>query len=187
MEGRGPNPLLKGTWGLLREERTHEGARRHPVMSNTVLLLASSWAVLLSARNVFARMATGRGDTQPCPWNFGPLSRTGGLQLYKRTCSFQIQACKHTPGDCLFFPEGGVLSPHPANSASQLAGKGLLGGPFSGAVSSETGAVGRGPTLTGKGRATSTRLFRHLCSEKSSSEPRTVRKSLGSYKDTPCV
>lgn len=137
--------------------------------------------------NVFARMAKGRGDTQPCPWNFGPLSRTGGLLLYKRTCSFQIQACKHTLGDCLFFPEGGALSPHPANSASQLAGKGLLGGPFSGAVSSETGAVGRGPTLTGKGRATSTRLFHPLCSENSSSEFRTVRKSLGSYGDTPCV
>ena len=67
MEARKPNTLPKGTWGILREERPLEelSPGRYPVMSNTLPLLASSWELLLSARNGFARMAKGRGSTKP--------------------------------------------------------------------------------------------------------------------------
>ena len=46
MEARKPNPLPKGTRGLLREERPLEelSPGRYPVMSNTLPLLASSWS-----------------------------------------------------------------------------------------------------------------------------------------------
>ena len=114
--------------------------------------------------NVFARIAKGRGDARPCLWHFAPLSRSGGLPLYKGTRSFQIEACKRMPGGCLFFPEGGALSPHAANSLSQPPGQALLGVPFLGAVIPELGAIGTSPTFTGKGRATSTHLFCPLCS-----------------------
>ena len=85
VEKRGHNTLPKGTWGLLREERPLVELRpgRHTVMSNTLPLLASSWALPLSARNVFARITKGRGDTRPCLWTSGALSKSGGLPLCK--------------------------------------------------------------------------------------------------------
>ena len=133
-------------------------------MSSTLPLLASSWALPRSARNVFARISKGRGDTWPCLWNFSPLSRSGGLELYKQTCSFQIEACKHTPGGCLFFPEEVFLSPHAANSLSQPPRIALLAIPFLEAVIPELGAVGSSPTLTGKGKDSSIHLLYPLCS-----------------------
>ena len=153
VERRGPKPVLKVSWGLLQEEGPLEelSPGRHPGTSNTFLLLASSWAVPLSPRNVFARIAKERGDTRPCLWNFSPLSRSGGLLLYKQTCSFQIQTCKHTPGGCHYLLEEGSLSTHPVNSQSQPPGKAFLGVPFLGAVIPEFGAMGSSLTLTGKG------------------------------------
>ena len=64
--------------GPIREERPLVEMRpgRHTVVSNTLPLLASSWALLLSARNVFARIAKGRGDTRPCLWNFERVLHT---------------------------------------------------------------------------------------------------------------
>ena len=59
--------------------------------------------------------------------------------MEKLTCSFQIQARKHSRVGCLFFPEGCSLSPHPANSTSKPVGKALLGDLFSGVVSPEPG------------------------------------------------
>ena len=76
----------------------------------------------------------------------------------KQTCSFQIEACKHTPGGCLFFPEEVFLSPHAANSLSQPPI------PFLEAVIPELGAVGSSPTLTGKGKDSSIHLLYPLCS-----------------------
>ena len=48
------------------------------------------------------------------------------LEVYKRNCSFQIEACKHTPGGCLFFSEGGSLSPHPVTPCPSLMVKCFL-------------------------------------------------------------
>ena len=61
----------------------------HPIMTNTLPLLASSLAILLSAGNVCARVAKETGLSWPCHWNFGPLSRSGGLLLYQRTSCFK--------------------------------------------------------------------------------------------------
>ena len=103
------------------------------------------------------------------------------------TSFFQIQACKHTLGGCLFFPEGRSLSPHPVNSASQPAGKALLGGHFSGTIFPGARGHREGPMLAVKGRVTSTVCSTPFALWESSSEPRSVRKILGSYGDTPCV
>ena len=54
---------------------------RHTVVSNTLPLLASSGALPLSARNVFAMITKGRGDTGPCFWTSGALSKSRGLPL----------------------------------------------------------------------------------------------------------
>ena len=54
---------------------------RHTDVSNTLPLLASSWALPLSARNVFAMITKGRGDTGPCLWTSGALSKSRGLPL----------------------------------------------------------------------------------------------------------
>ena len=54
---------------------------RHTVVSNILPLLASSGALPLSARNVFAMITKGRGDTRPCFWTSGALSKSRGLPL----------------------------------------------------------------------------------------------------------
>ena len=69
---------------------------RHQVMPYTLLLLASSLAVLLSACNVFPRITKGMRDTWPSLRNFGPLSTTGGLPLNQRTSCFK-QRLANTP------------------------------------------------------------------------------------------
>ena len=82
----------------------------------------------------------------------GPASETSVLwaELEFNCISETVpskEACKHTLGGCLFFPEEGSLSLHPANSLSQPPGKALLGVPFLGAVIPELGAIGSSPTL----------------------------------------
>ena len=69
--------------GPIREERPLVEMRpgRHTVLSNTLPLLASSGALPLSARNVFAMITKGRGDTGPCFWTSGALSKSRGLPL----------------------------------------------------------------------------------------------------------
>ena len=69
--------------GPIREERPLVEMRpgRHTVVSNTLPLLASSGAHLLSARNVFAMITKGRGDTGPCFRTSGALSKSRGLPL----------------------------------------------------------------------------------------------------------
>ena len=69
--------------GPIREERPLVEMRpgRHIVVSNTLPLLASSGALPLSARNVFAMITKGRGDTGPCFWTSGALSKSRGLPL----------------------------------------------------------------------------------------------------------
>ena len=44
------------------------------------------------------------------------------------------------PVGCLFFPEGGLLSPHPVNAFSQTEGKALFGGLSSWDLSPDPGA-----------------------------------------------
>ena len=69
--------------GPIREERPLVEMRpgRHTLVSNTLPLLASSGALPLSARNVFAMITKGRGDTGPCFWTSGALSNSRGLPL----------------------------------------------------------------------------------------------------------
>ena len=69
--------------GPIREERPLVEMRpgRHTVVSNTLPLLASSGALPLSARNVFAMITKGRGDTGPCFGTSGALSKSRGLPL----------------------------------------------------------------------------------------------------------
>ena len=64
---------------------------RHTVVSNTLLLLASSWALPLSARNVFAMITKGRGDTRPCLWTSGALSKSGLPLLVKFKFKFKVK------------------------------------------------------------------------------------------------
>ena len=59
--------------------------------------------------------------------------------MAKFTLCFQIEPSKRRPVGCLFLPEGGSLSPPPANCASQPGGKMDLGDLFSGAVTNELG------------------------------------------------
>ena len=64
---------------------------RHTVVSNTLPLLASSWALPLSARNVFAMITKGRGDTRPCLWTSGALSKSGLPLLVKFKFKFKVK------------------------------------------------------------------------------------------------
>ena len=63
----------------------------------------------------------------------------------------------------------------------------LVWASFFKASSPEAVTIGRGPTLTGKVKATSKSLFHHVFSIGEISEPRSVWSYLGSYGDTPCV
>ena len=88
-EGQSPSP--EGLVAYIDRKGPFEelSLGRHPVMPNTLLQLASSLAVLLSAWNVFPRIAKGMGDTRPSLRNFSPLSTTGGLPLNQRTSCFK--------------------------------------------------------------------------------------------------
>ncbi|SBO33606.1 hypothetical protein ANAPC3_01288 [Anaplasma phagocytophilum] len=82
-----------------------------------------SWKITIESRNVFVRLAKGSQVPPTYLWNFHLLSRSGRFLLEKLTRSFQIEAFKHRPVDCLFLPEGGLLVRPPANSTSQPGGE----------------------------------------------------------------
>ena len=71
---------------------------------------------------------------------------------------------KYTAACCLFFPEGGLLFPHPANFLSQAPGKVLLRVSFLRAVILQLGIIGSITTLKRKGPATCTHPLRPFCS-----------------------
>ena len=58
-------------------------------MPNTLPLLSSSLAVLLSAGNVCARIAEETGFSRPSQLKFVVLSRAGDLPLYQQPSSFK--------------------------------------------------------------------------------------------------
>ena len=84
-------------------------------MPNTLPLLYSSLAVLLSAGNVCSRISEETGGLRPSDLNFGSRRRAGVSANFL----LQIVAGKLTAACCLFFSEGGVLFPHPADFLSQ--------------------------------------------------------------------
>ena len=64
----GQNPYLVGLGAYFERKGPFEelSTGRHPIMPNTLPLLASSLTVLLSAGNVCERIAKETGDTRPC-------------------------------------------------------------------------------------------------------------------------
>ena len=56
----------------------------HPILPNTLLLLSSSLAALLSAGNVCAKIAEEMGFSQLSHLKFWALSRAGRLLLYQQ-------------------------------------------------------------------------------------------------------
>ena len=98
-----------------------------------------------------------------------PLERLSSEQNWRSpvvsvNLFLQIEAGKLFAACCLFFPEGGLLFPHPANFLSQAPGKALHRVPFLRAVIPEPGVIGSSPTLKRKGTATSTHPLRPFCS-----------------------
>ena len=96
-------------------------------------------------------LAKGSQEPRPFLWNFCLLSRSGGLLLEKLTHSFQIEASKHRPVGCLCLPEGGLLVPPAANSASQPGGKRFLE-IFSQGLFPQSWGGPRGPTSQGNAK-----------------------------------
>ena len=58
-------------------------------MPNTLLLLSSSFAVLLSAGKVCARIAKEMGFSWPSHLKYGALRRAGGLLVYQQPSGFK--------------------------------------------------------------------------------------------------
>lgn len=86
-------------------------------------------AVSLEARNVWARLAQGRGHAWFCLWPVGHLSRTGPLPMEDLPACFQRLVFKHS---CRLFPQA-------TNSALKPWTKALWGGPVSGPMALSLG------------------------------------------------
>ena len=114
-EGQSPSPVGFGAYFERKGPFEELSPGGHPIMPNTLPLLSSPLAVLLSASSVCARIAKEMGFSQPSHLKSGALSRGWRYPVATATFWLQIEAGKDTAACCLFFPEGGSHFPHPAN------------------------------------------------------------------------
>ena len=151
-------------------------------MSHTLLQPAPSWTVTLEARNVFARLARA-GENLGLTLEFRSSEQIWRAPVVEANPFLPNTGFQTHAGWLPLLPRGRLAFPASANSASLLAGKALLGGLSSWAVSSEPGAEVGDQTH----RARQNHTHMSLLLQVSSSEPKSVRNSFGSYRVSLCV
>ena len=161
-EGQSPAPV---GFGAYFEERPFWRAkpRRALNLSNTLLLLSSSLAVLLSSGNVCGMIARETGFSWPSEWNLGCWAEQVS-PIVSATFLRLIVCSKHTTDCYLFFPEGRSRFPAFCKFPSQAPGKALVRFPFWRAVTPEPGLLGSNSNLKRKGTAMCTHLLHPFCS-----------------------
>ena len=87
-EGQSPTPVGYRAYFEKKGPFKELSPGGHPIMPNTLLLLSSSLAVLLSTSNVCAMISRETGISWPFHLKLGPLSRAGGLPLYQQPSGF---------------------------------------------------------------------------------------------------
>ena len=122
-EGQSPSPVGFGAYSKRKDPFEELSPGGHPIMPNTLLLLSSTLAGLLSAGKVCARIPKEVGFSRQSHLKCGALSRAGCLPVYQEPSGFKEKLASTRVTCCLFFPEGGLHFPYPANFLSQASGK----------------------------------------------------------------